>query len=115
MSFPILEAFLETYTRQIRVGDSEGMCGPRFITVLVRPFTAGEDAVMAWVRMQDDTRLYDIVPLRDGRDFIVFERQYLMQTYEDAYRECEAYKAAMSRVIPKQHVPTDTRNSSALV
>lgn len=108
MSFPILQAVMETYTRQIRVGDSEAMFGPRFIVALVRPFTAGEDAVMLWVRLQDDTRLVDIVPLSDGRDFIVFERGYKTQTYEQAHEEVRAFQAAMLRLIPKQHDSSDT-------
>lgn len=104
---------METYTRQIRVGDSEAMCGPRYIAALVRAFTPGEDAVMAWVRMQDDTRLVDIVPLKDGRDFCVFERNYVTQSYEDAYREAERFLDAVARLIPKQHVPSDTPNAQA--
>lgn len=84
------------------------MCGPRFIVAILRPFTTGEDAVMMWVRLQDDTRLLDIVPLGDGRDFVVFERNYVTQTFADAYREAERYKAAMVRLIPKQHDTADT-------
>ena len=99
---------METYTRQIRVGDSEAMCGPRFITVISRPFTAGEDAVMTWVRMQDDTRLLDIVPLMDGRDFLVFERLYVKQTYQSAFEEVERYQEAIRRLIPRQHDTSDT-------
>ena len=108
-SYPILEASLETYTRWVRVGDSEAMCGPRFIVVLSRPFTAGEDAVMTWVRMQDDTHLMDIVPLKDGRDFIVFEREYTKQTYGQACEEARRYTEALLRLIPKQHDSSDTQ------
>lgn len=104
---------VETYTRQVRVGDSEAMCGPRFICAILRPFTAGEDAVMAWVRMQDDSRLIDLVPLKDGRDFAVFERNYATQTFEDAYREAEAFKVSVARLIPKQHDSSDTPTARA--
>jgi hypothetical protein len=114
MSFPILGAVLETYTRFIKVGDCEAMLGPRYVVAIVRAFTTGEDAVMTWVRMQDDTRLVDIVPLMDGRDFCVFERNYLFQTREAAFLEAEAFTTAVSRLIPKQH-DTPKRNSAESV
>ena len=91
------------------------MCGPRYIVAIVHAFTAGEDAVMTWVRMQDDTRLVDIVPLKDGRDFCVFERNYLFQTREDAFQEAEAYQRAIMRLLPKQHDTRDTPNPQSKV
>lgn len=108
MKFPILASVMETYTRQIRVGDSYAMCGPRFIVALMRPFTTGEDAVSLWCRLQDDTRVLDIVPLRDGRDFIVFERLHKNQSLADAYEEARAFESAMLRHIPRQHATSDT-------
>lgn len=108
-NYPILEAWAETYTRWIRVGDSEAMCGPRFILTLSRGFTPGEDAIMTWVRMQDDTQLIDIVPLKDGRDFVIFQRQYTKQTYAQACEEARRFTNAMMR-IPMQH---DTRTDTS--
>lgn len=114
-NYPILEASLETYTRWVRVGDSEAMCGPRLIVTLSRPFTPGEDAVMTWVRMQDDTQLIDIVPLKDGRDFIIFERLYTKQTYAQATEECRRFQTAMLRLIPTQHDSSDTPNVQSVI
>lgn len=105
---PILEAALETYTRWVKVGDSEAMCGAHLIVTLSRGFTPGEDAIMTWVRMQDDTRLIDIVPLRDGRDLAIFERNYVKQTYAQALAETARFEEAMIRLIPKQHDSSDT-------
>lgn len=112
-SYPILECVLETYTRTIKVGDSEAMFGPRFIVVISRPFTAGEDAIMTWVRMQDDSRLVDIVPLKDGRDFLVFERNYVKQTFAEAFEEARRYTEAILRMLPKQHDSSDTPKAHA--
>lgn len=93
---------VETYYRQIKVGDSEAMVGPRYIVAILRGFTPGEDAVMAWVSMQDSSRLVDIVPMGDGRDFVVFERQYTKQSFIDAYQEAERYQQAVVRLLSKQ-------------
>lgn len=88
------------------------MVGPRFIVAFLRGFTPGEDAVMTWVRMQDDSRLIDIVPLKDGRDFVVFQRNYRTETFLDAYKEAERFKATMMRLLPMQH---DTRHAEIIV
>ena len=62
---------------------------------------------MAWVRLQDDSRVVDIVPMTDGRDFVVMERNYVSQTFSDAYEEARRYTEAIYRLLPKQH---DTPN-----
>lgn len=112
MSFPILASVLETYSRHVRVEDSEAYCGPRFIVAIVRPFTVGEDAIALWIHRQDDTRLLDIVPMSDGRDYIVFERLYVSQSVADARLEADAYLKSVLSMIPKQHDTNDTRKCS---
>lgn len=108
MSFPILESLTETYTRHIRVGDSEAHLGLGVITALVRPFTPGEDAVVAWIKLQDDALLLDLVPLSDGRDYVVLRRQYTRQSYAEALYESQEFARLMLR-FPKQRDTDTTR------
>jgi len=82
------------YPRHIKVGDSEGWCGPVLMTAITRPFTPGEDAVFAWLLLQDDSTLLDIIHLTDGRDYIVFRRQHTRQTLREALVEQETFIAA---------------------
>lgn len=86
-NFPVLRSVLETYSRHVKVGDSEGWCGANYIVMLVRPFTPGENAVMTWVRAQDEASLVDSLSLGDGRDYIILKRHYTKQTYTDALNE----------------------------
>lgn len=90
-NFPIVSSVLETYSRHIKVGDSEAWCGPHFVVLLIRPFTAGEDAVVAWARAQDEATLIDHVPLKDGRDYLVLQREYVTQSYRQALTEAMVY------------------------
>lgn len=94
---------MENFSRHVKVGDSEGWCGARFIVAIVRPFTPGEDAVALWITMQDDTRMLDILPLQDGRDYIVFERLYKTQTVREAHAEVEVFWQRIFDRLPKQH------------
>lgn len=111
-NFPVVNSVLETYMRHVKVGDSEGWCGPHYLTLLVRAFTAGEDAVAAWARAQDDALLLDIIPLKDGRDYIILQRLYTKQTYPDAIREKNAFEAMLMGLIPKQHDTMATRQNA---
>lgn len=99
---------VENYYKSIRVGDSEAHLGALVITAILRPFTAGEDAVAAWIVAQDATNLIELVHLTDGRDYCVFERMHLTQTYEQAQRESDAYVASVIARIPRQHDTSDT-------
>lgn len=108
MSFPLLISLAETYYKSIRVGDSEAHLGAVVIAAILRPFTPGEDGVVAWIRAQDDTNLRELVHLKDGRDLCVFERMYRDQTYEQARAESDAFIRALVSRIPRQHDTSDT-------
>lgn len=96
------------YPRCTEIGGSRAYCGPAFMVSVTRPFTAGEDAVMAWCRAQDDIVLHDWLPLLDGRDLMVLERLHTKQSYPAALREQEEHIIRLNAIrrIPKQH---DTR------
>lgn len=91
MNFPIIGSVLETYSRHVKVGDSEAWCGASFMVAIVRPFTAGEDAIGAWLTQQDSATLLEIVPLSDGRDYVVLRREHVKQSFADALREQELF------------------------
>jgi hypothetical protein len=93
----------ETYYKSIRVGDSEAHLGALLVTAILRPFTPGEDAVVAWILTQDATNLLDLVHLQDGRDLCVFERLYQRETYEQAIATSDAYIQGLLSRIPRQH------------
>jgi hypothetical protein len=97
------------YSRSIQSGGSEAYCGARFIVALLRPFTAGEDAVTAWVTAQDDSILLGWVPMDDGRDFVLLGRLHTKQSYRDAVAEQTAYDARPLSKIPTQHGTPATR------
>jgi hypothetical protein len=109
MSFPILMSVLEIYPRHIKVGDSEGWCGPSLMALILRPFTPGEDAVVAWATAQDDTNLLDLVHMADGRDYVVLERLHVKQSLRQALQEQNEYLAEAIWRIPMQH---DTRHDT---
>jgi hypothetical protein len=97
-NFPILSSVLETYSRHVKVGNSEGWAGANFIVLMANPFTAGEDAVIAWAKAQDDAELVDVVGLGDGRDYVILRRLHTKQTYNDALREQENYARTFATV-----------------
>lgn len=97
-NFPILSSVLETYSRHIKVGNSEAWCGANFIVLMANPFTAGEDAVVAWAKAQDDAELVDVIGLGDRRDYVILRRLHTKQTYQDALREQANYARAFSKV-----------------
>lgn len=97
---------LEVYPRHVKVGDSEGWCGPSLMVLILRPFTPGEDAVVAWALALDDTNVLTVLHLRDGRDYIVLERLHTKQTLRAALKEQDSYLNNFIRRIPTQH---DTR------
>ncbi len=43
--------------KSFRVDDSEAHVGATIISAILRPFTAGELAVIAWMKMQDTMNL----------------------------------------------------------
>jgi hypothetical protein len=77
----------DMWPRRIHSGGSEAWCGEAVIVACTRPFTAGEDAVLAWVTQQDAVELVGVMPLPDGRDLMLFDRSYLTQTSEEAHQE----------------------------
>lgn len=98
-----MASVLETYNRHIKVGDSEAWCGPSIIAAVLRPFTAGEDAVVMWIRHQDDTALLDLVHLADGRDYVVLERLHTTQSRQQALVEQREYLRSVLAKVPMQH------------
>ncbi|HLP97640.1 MAG TPA: hypothetical protein VK149_04265 [Sideroxyarcus sp.] len=94
---------METYTRHIKIGDSEGYVGAEVMLAITRPFTPAEDAVFLWLLIQDKAHLLDMVPLADGRDYIILRREYETQSMEAAFAERRRFRDAMTR-LPKQHV-----------
>jgi hypothetical protein len=95
---------LETYHKHIKVGDSEGWCGPSLMVVVLRPFTPGEDAIITWACAQDDAELLEVLHLQDGRDYIVLARRHTKQTLQAALAEQQAFLSG----IPMQRGTTDT-------
>lgn len=77
----------ELFPRNIHSGGSEAHCGAFDIIVVSRPWTPGEDAVLAWAVSQDAALLVDISPLPDGRDLFHLRRLHERQTVEDAMTE----------------------------
>lgn len=75
------------YPRRFTCGGSEAYVSARDMVVLAKPFTAGEDAVMAWCARQDSAVLVDIVPLVDGRDMIFLRRRHTQQNVLEALAE----------------------------
>lgn len=106
--FPIIASVIATYSRHVKVGDSEAWCGVSLVVAVLRPFTPGEDAVVTWIRAQDDTELLDLVHLADGRDYVVLERKHVTQSRQDALREQERYINSLVARIPMQHGTSDT-------
>lgn len=82
------------YPRHIKVGGSEGWCGPILMTAITKPFTAGEDAVFAWLSRQDDSTLLELIHLEDGRDYIVLRRLHVTETLREALAEQERFIAS---------------------
>ena len=64
--------------------------------------------MVARIKAQDEALLDAIVPLRDGRDYIVLRRLYVRQTYLEALQEREAFLRVMAK-FPKQHDPATRR------
>lgn len=87
---------IETYTRHIKVGDCEGWSGPSLMVLVIKPFTPGEDAVIAWAQAQDDAEVLDVLHLQDGRDYVVLMRLHSKQSLRDALAEQQAYLASVS-------------------
>jgi len=105
-NYPVLSSVLETYSRHIKVGDSEGWCGANFIVLIVRGFTPGEDAVTLWAKAQDESSLIDIISLGDGRDYIILKRHYVKQSYRDALNEQAVFANAFFSRPSTQHDTT---------
>ena len=77
----------DMWPRHAQFGECEGWCGSGLIVVVTRAFTPDEDLLFDWVERQDKAHLYGVHHLPDGRDLIVFERQWVKQSQEDAVAE----------------------------
>ena len=77
----------DMWPRHIAYGECEGWCGSGLIVVITRMFTPDEDLLFDWVEKQDDCDLYGVQPLVDGRELMVFNRQFRTQTPLEAYEE----------------------------
>lgn len=77
----------DMFPRQFKQGDCEGWCGESFIVLVSRPFTAEEDAGFNWIMEQDTVQLAGVMPLADGRDLMMFDRQHTKQSKSEAKRE----------------------------
>lgn len=83
----------DLFPRTVEVGGSQGFCGALDIVAIVRPFTAGEEAVLTWCAAQDGATVSELASLPDGRDIIVLRRLHTRQTIHDAIRETEEHLA----------------------
>lgn len=67
------------------------------MVLVVKPFTPGEDAVMAWAQSQDGSELIDVLALADGRDYMVLRRLHTKQSFREALAESSAYAEGLLR------------------
>lgn len=81
----------DMFPRKFRQGDCQGWCGESFIVLVSRPFTNDEDAGFKWIMEQDKVELVGVMPLPDGRDLMMFDRCFVLQSREEARREQVAY------------------------
>lgn len=77
----------DMWPRHIAYGECEGWCGSGLVVVLTRAFTPDEDLLFDWVLKQDKCLLYGLHHQSDGRDLIVFERQFVTQSRDEAFQE----------------------------
>lgn len=84
----------DLFARTVRVGGSAAYVGAFDIVVVSKPFTPGEDAVMAWVQAQDDAMLVDMFPSGDGFDVTHLRRLHTKQTMADAIQEQSRHLSA---------------------
>ncbi len=87
-------AWSDFWARSFSCGGSEAFVGADMIVCATKPFTAGEDAVMAWIAVQDKAVLSLLVSLADGRDLMLLERLHLLQSRSEAFAEQQAHLAA---------------------
>lgn len=82
------------------------------MVLILRPFTAGEDAVIAWATLQDDSEMVGLIHMTGGRDYIVLQRLYASQSYREALREQETF--ALGRIgLANSNMPqADTRGNN---
>lgn len=77
----------DIWPRRFSSGGSEAYLGAFTILLIARPFTAGENAALAWVMAQDECVMSVCYPLSDGRDFILLDRCHVRQSREEAIAE----------------------------
>lgn len=99
--------FAELWPRSIKVGTAEAYCGDGLIITVSKCFTTEEDSVFQWAKAQDDSVLYAVQHLSDGRDLFVFERLFVSQTREEAREEHRAHLREWLSRIPTQHNTSD--------
>ena len=85
----------DMWPRHVKYGECEAWCGSGLIVVVTRAFTPDEDLLFDWVVRQDKCFLYGIHHLPDGLDLIVFERQFVSQSREQAFEEHLAHLRKM--------------------
>lgn len=88
-------AWSDLWPHHIEVGDCEAWVGGTLMIAVTRPFTYEENQVFQWLVEQDDAVLYALHHLRDGRDLLVFDRQFTKQHREDALGEHRAHLRAL--------------------
>lgn len=88
----------DMFPRQFKQGECEGWCSESFMVLVARPFTQDEDAGFKWVSEQDVVELVGVMPLKDGRDLMMFDRCFVKQTREEARKEqVEFIRKSMDR------------------
>lgn len=89
----------DMFPRQFVSGECEGWCAETFMVLISRPFTADEDAGFKWLNAQDVVDLVGIMPLPDGRDLMLFDRCFVLQSRAEAKWEQERHmQVAFQRV-----------------
>ena len=81
------------WSRSFYSGGSEAHLGAQLAIVISKPFTAGENAVFAWLSVQDDSVLRSWYGLEDGRDLFLLDRMFARQSRQEALEEQQAQTA----------------------
>lgn len=95
-------SWADLWPRQIHIGDAHGYVGADVIVTISKVFSKEEDALFHWVDSQDDCYLFGIQHLPDGRDLIIFNRNWRTQTREQAEMEHRSHLRALIRKLESQ-------------
>jgi hypothetical protein len=77
----------DVWPRSFVAGESRAYLGAFTITLLTKPFTAGEDAAITWALLQDECAMIGCHHMSDGRDLMLLERMHVTQSRQDAINE----------------------------